>query len=312
MTDISVIIVNFNTKDITKDCLRSLLSVSNEAVLQIFVVDNNSSDDSMQAIREEFSAEIANRKIELIQNSANLGFARANNKPKEKCLGEYILFLNSDTIVKPGAIKQTLEYMRSHKDTGALSCRLELPSGGLDLDARRAMPTPWNAISHFLYLDRIFKKNRLFDRYWYGYVPEDKIQEVDVIQGAYFLAPKEILDKVGWYDEDYFLDGEDIDLCWKIKNLGYKIIYDPEVSIIHLKGSSKGKKKTSTVRYKDRIKYVTNGVRSMKIFYRKRLWNGTNIFFNYLVFFAIDILVFFRVLKISLKYSADYVKNIFA
>ncbi len=296
---ISIIIVSFNTKDITIACIKSLLAVSEEAEMQIFVVDNNSTDGSVAALKEQFAAEISAHGLRIIANGENLGFSKANNMPRRDCAGEYILFLNSDTIVRKGAIAKTSEYMRRHPDVGALSCRLVLADGkNLDRDARRAMPTPWVALSHFSHLDRIFKGTKIFDRYWYGYVPEDKIQEVEVIQGAFFLAPKKVLDEVGWFDEDYFLDGEDIDLCWKIKNAGYKIIYYPEAYITHLKGSSKGKSGRG-IPYKERLKYVSRGAVSMKTFYRKRLWKRANPFLNYCVIAAINLLVFLRIAKIT-------------
>ncbi len=304
---VSVIIVNFNTRKITVDCVKSLLVCGAEAEMRIFVVDNASRDGSVAEFEKEFAAEIAGGRMEILANNANLGFSRANNLPRGKCAGQYVLFLNSDTIVHPGTLAKTLEFMDAHPDVGALSCRLVLGDGKtLDRDARRAMPTPWVALSHFLCLDRIFKGAKLFDRYWCGYVPENKIQEVDVIQGAFFLAPKKILDLVGWFDEDYFLDGEDIDLCWKIKNAGYKIIYYPEASITHFKGSSKGKKETgaakSKISYRDRLKYVSSGARSMKIFYRKRMWGKSSLLLNYLVLGAINILIFLRTSKVRMAH----------
>src|SRR3989337_2127188 len=173
----------------------------------------------------------------------------------------------------------------------------------LDKDARRGFPTPWVALTHFSGLDRLLPNSKLFAKYWYGGVPEDKVQEVDVIQGAYFLSPKKLLDKVGWFDEAYFLDGEDIDLCWKIHEAGKKIIYYPKASIIHLKGATKGKNKKTNVEVslKNKIKFRMSSVNSMEIFYRKRMWKRYPILVNILVVLGIKCLKGLRLIKLLLS-----------
>ena len=160
----------------------------------------------------------------------------------------------------------------------------------MDKDARRSFITPWVGLTHLvLKLDRLFPESKTFAKYWYGYESPDKVHEVDVIQGAYFLTTKKVLDEVDWFDEDYFLDGEDIDICWKIKKTGMKIMYYPKVSIIHVKGASKGKKnnKDTNVTKKEKVKFRTQGVRSMEIFYRKRMWDQYPLILNYLVIVGI-------------------------
>ena len=179
-----------------------------------------------------------------------------------------------------------------------------LPDGKLDKDARRSFPTPWVALTHLvLKLDRVFPRSALFSRYWYGYLDENATHEVDAIQGAFFLVRKKILDQVGWFDEDYFLDGEDIDLSWQIKEAGWKIVYYPKVSILHLKGVTKGKNKArrGKVPLKERLKYRLSGVRSMEIFYRKRLWARYPMLVNYLVLTGIKMLKLARALMVIFK-----------
>ena len=128
---------------------------------------------------------------------------------------------------------------------------------------------------------------------------ENETHDVDVIQGAFFLTRKKVLDEVGWYDESYFLDGEDIDLCWKIKQKGYRIVYYPEVSIIHLKGATKGKKLgfNQSLSRKERLRFKSSGVESMKIFYKKRLWKNYPLPLNLVVLFGIKLLKLIRFLK---------------
>lgn len=289
---LSIVILNYNTEDLLRNCLNSLNKVKDELSFEVLVVDNGSTDDSVRMVKKDFVY------VKVIKNKKNLGFAAGNNSAKKHCQGKYVLFLNSDTIVKKGTLRETVAFLDKNKNAGALTCKLVLPNGQLDKDARRSFPTPWVSLTHLvLRLDRLFPKSPIFARYWYGYISENKIQEVDVIQGAFFLVRKEILDQLGWYDEDYFLDGEDIDLCWRIWKFGYKIIYYPKVSIIHLKGVTKGKKESERkVPFKTRLKFRMAGVNSMEIFYRKRLWKQYPFLLNILVIAGIKALKLVRLI----------------
>lgn len=297
--ELSIVILNYNTRDLTLDCLASLRKVKNESDFEIILCDNGSSDGSVEAIKEKYPEVI------IIENNANLGFAKGNNAAKNIAKGEYILFLNTDTIVYKDTIRKTLDYLKEHKDVGAVTCKLVLNDGSLDKDARRSFPTPWVSFTHLaLPLDRLFPKSKLFARYWYGYISPDTTHDADVLQGAYFLAPKKLLDEVGWFDEDYFLDGEDIDLCWKIKEKGYRLVYYPEVSILHLKGATKGKTKKvqrSKISLKDKMKFRMSGVNSMEIFYRKRMWKQYPMIVNILVIVGIKTIKLIRIIKLILQ-----------
>ncbi len=295
--NLSIIILNYNTKGLLKDCLVSLEKVKNEASFEVIVADNGSSDGSCEMLKKDFGW------VKLVENNANIGFAAGNNRAKDYCKGENVLFLNTDTIVHKGTLIKCLEYLHKNKKVGALTCKLDLLDGGVDKDARRSFPTPWVSLTHLvLGLDKIFPKSPLFAKYWYGYISEDETHEVDAIQGAFFLVRKKILDKVNWFDEDYFLDGEDIDLCWKIGKAGWKIIYYPEVSIIHLKGATKGKNKEVKKKapLAERIKFRASGVTSMEIFYRKRLWSKYPLLLNLLIIAGIKCLKALRIIKMLL------------
>ncbi len=282
---LSIVIVSFNTQEILEKCLRSLEKVKKEANFEIIVSDNGSTDGSVQMVKRDFPS------VKLVENNKNLGFAAGNNMAKSHIKSEYVLFLNSDTIVKKDALKESLAYIQSHNDVGAMTCKVVLKSGKLDKDTRRSFPTPWVAITHFSHLDRLFPKSKIFSKYWYGYIDSNTEHEIDVLQGAFFLVSKKVLDKVGWFDERYFLDGEDIDLCWKIKQLGYKIVYFPKVKIIHLKKASKKKVKS---------KSVSSGVAAMEMFYRNRLWDRYPLFVNYSVIIGIKLLQLLRSIKVVL------------
>ena len=271
---LSIVILSFNTKEVLAQCLDSLKKLIQELSFEVIVIDNASSDGSLEMLASKYTW------VRSYQNEINLGFAAGNNIARKYVKGEYILFLNSDTVIYSGALSKTFDFISARDDVGAVTCKLLLSSGKPDLDARRSFPTPWVALTHFSYLDRLFPTSRLFSRYWYGYLPSNKTHEVDSLEGAYCLARKKVLDEVGWFDETYFLDGEDIDLCWKIKNAGYKIYYYPDVWITHFKGISKGKTLTS-VKKSNRLKFVTKGVDSMEIFYRKHIASNYPIMLNF-------------------------------
>lgn len=278
---LSIIILNYNTKDLTLRCVESVIKNSKGVDCEIIVVDNASTEKFPKS-----------KDYRLVSNTANLGFAGGNNSARKLVKGEYILFLNSDTEVHENTIKDTVKYLDEHKEIGAITCKTVLPSGQLDKDARRNFPTPWVSFTHFSGLEKIFPTSKTFARYWYGYKSPDEVQEVDVIQGAYFLTRKKLMDEVGWFNEGYFLDGEDIDLCWKIKETGAKIIYYPKVSILHIKKASKKGRKT--------MRFVMAGVNSMEIFYRERLWNKYPLILNLFVILGIYIIKLVRLVRVIL------------
>ncbi len=269
---LSIIILNYNTSELTNNCVESIYKNAPDFEFEVIVVDNGSTD--------KFPA---NSKFKLVENKENLGFAKGNNAARKFAKGEYVLFLNSDTVVHENTLQETVDYLENNPEVGAVTCKIVLPDGNLDKDARRSFPTPWVAFTHFSGLDKIFSKSKIFAKYWYGYLSPDKTHEVDVLQGAYFLTRKKILDEVDWFSEEYFLDGEDIDLSWKIKAKDYKIIYYPKVSITHIK---KGTKK--------KYNFSKRGVEAMEIFYKKFLRQRYNFVINFLVLLGIKILKIIR------------------
>lgn len=281
--ELSIIILNYNTKELLEGCLNSIKNCEDEVFLEVIVSDNASSDGSAKMVREEFPW------VRLLEGS-NEGFSKGNNRARLYVKGKMVLFLNPDTVIHKDVFAKTTAYLKEHKDVGALTCKLVLPDGNLDKDTRRRFPTPW------ISFNRLILRNGY--KYWYQDVPDNIIQEVDAIQGAFFLTWKSILDKVGWFDEDYFFQGEDIDLSWKINNLGLKNIYYPEVSVTHLKGASTGKSKhwkaRITLKHKIRIKLAT--VDAMELFFRKRLFNNYPKVFSWFVVFGIKI---FKVLRLT-------------
>ncbi len=284
-TVVSIVIVSFNTKDLLVSCLNSIEKFA-DVPYEVIVSDNGSTDGTIEEIKKL-------KNVHLIENNANIGFARGNNVARAFSKGKYVLFLNPDTLLKEHVLSTTVEYLEGNTDVGAVTCKVVLQSGELDKDTRRSFPTPWVALTHFSGFDRLFPHSKFFAKYWYGYLDENKTHEIEALQGAYFLVNRDILNKVGWFDEDYFLDGEDIDLCWKIKEAGYKLMYIPAVSIIHIKKGSKSKHRS--------LRSVTGGVDAMGIFYRKRLQKRYPMPVNVMVLLGIKLLRFVRVTKFYLS-----------
>ncbi len=286
---LSIVIVSYNTKDLLVDCLDSLKKVENEIQFETIIVDNASSDGSPEMVKNKY------KWVKLIQLKDNLGFSKGNNAARKFVKGEYVLFLNSDTIVHKNTLKKSVEYLKTHGDVGSMTCKIVLPDGSLDKDVRRSFPTPWVALTHLVFrLDRLFPKSPLFAKYWYGYKSEGVTHNVDVIQGAFHLTRKKVIDTVGWFDEDYFLDGEDIDLCWRVKEKGWEITYYPEVAITHVKKASKKSPDKAL-----RRRFIVAGVEAMELFYRKRMEGMYPKVITGLVIVGIRVTKFLRLLRVA-------------
>ena len=288
--ELSVIILNYNTKELLEDCLNSIKKYEHEVPLEVIVSDNASTDGSPDMIRKKFPW------VKLIEGE-NEGFSKGNNRARPLAKGEMILFLNPDTLVHAGVFAKTVGYLKEHSDVGALTCKLILPDGSLDRDVRRRFPTPRISFNRL-----ILGKSR---EYYYEDIPDTTTHEVEAIQGAFFLSWKKILDKVGWFDPAYFFDGEDVDLCYQIYKAGYKLVYYPEVYITHLKGVTKGKVKKWRFKVTDaqRKKLRLAGVASMELFFRKNLWKKYPIWFDYFVIFGINVFKIIRYVKVVILSS---------
>lgn len=288
--ELSVIILNYNTKELLEDCLNSVRRHMLEIPMEVIVSDNSSTDGSSTMVRKKFPW------VKYVEGP-NEGFSKGNNRAKPLVRGNMVLFLNPDTLVHKNVFFRTTKYLKEHKDVGAITCKLVLPNGKMDKDVRRRFPTPWIS---FQRLVLGINKN-----YWYEDFPEDETHTVDAIQGAFFLTWKKILDKVGWFDPEYFFDGEDVDLCYQINKAGYKLIYYPDTVVTHLKGVTKGKvaKWKYKVTPEQRKKLRLAGVASMERFYRKNLWNRYPIWFNYFVIFGINLFKIVRYVRVALLSS---------
>lgn len=291
--DVSIIIVSYNTKNLLADCIKSIKSTDNNLNVEIFVVDNNSSDATAEYIKKNF------KQVNLIENKQNFGFSKANNQALKIAKGKYVLILNPDTKLFKDTLKSMYDFMEKNTNVGISTCRVELASGELDRDCRRRFPTPWRAFTHFSGLSKIFPNSKTFDSYYMGYISDAKQHEIDSAVGAFMFTRKSAIEKVGLFDEDFFFYGEDLDWCWRFKEAGYKIFYTPGTKIIHYKGASSGMKKTTkdltSASKESKKRALYESVHSMEIFYRKHYTPQYPFFVNWAVLLSFKLLERFRI-----------------
>ena len=229
---LSVVFLSYNTRDLTRQALSSVLAAAEGLEVEIFVVDNASADGSADMVAEEFP------QVKLICNEANVGFSAGNNVALRQVAGEYALLINTDTIVRRDALRTMVEFLDAHPEAGACGCKILDPDGTLQLDSRRGFPTPLAAFCKMSGLSRLFPKHPLIAHYHMTYLDPEQTVEVEVLSGSCMMVRKSAMDQVGLLDEDYFMYGEDIDWCYRFHQAGWKIYYVPTTAIIHFRGES--------------------------------------------------------------------------
>jgi hypothetical protein len=232
MVDISVITVNYNVKEFVLNLIFSLKKALKNYSYEIIVVDNASQDGSVEFIREKFP------EVKLIANNKNVGFGKANNQALAIAQGEYILLINPDAIVREDTFDKMVNFFKRTPQAGLAGCKVLNPNGTLQLACRRGFPGPWTAFTKVSGLSTLFPKSRFFAKYNLTYLDENKTYEVDAISGSFMMLKKEVYEKVGGFDPDFFMYGEDLDLCYRIQKAGYKVYYVHETEVIHYKGES--------------------------------------------------------------------------
>lgn len=269
---LSVIIVNYNVKAFLEQALLSAQKAAQKVPTEIFVVDNDSVDGSVEMVREKFPD------VKLIANKKNVGFSAANNQAILESKGDYVLLLNPDTVVEESTFEKVVAFMDAHPDAGGLGVRMIDGKGKFLPESKRGLPTPAVAFYKMCGLSKLFPKSKVFGRYHLKYLSEHETNEVDVLAGAFMLVRKETLDKIGLLDETFFMYGEDIDLSYRITQAGYKNYYFADTTIIHYKGEST--KKTS-------VNYVFVFYRAMVIFAQKHYKGGNAQLFSLFINVAI-------------------------
>ena len=269
---LTVVIVNYNVKYFLEQCLHSALKAAQKIDTEIWVVDNNSVDGSVEMVQKKFPS------IKLIANKDNKGFSKANNQAIRQSEGEYVLLLNPDTVVEEDTFEKIVRFMDEHPDAGGLGVKMIDGTGKFLPESKRGLPTYDVAFYKIMGLSKIFPKSKTFGRYHLGFLDENTTHPVEILAGAFMLIRKKVLDEVGLLDEDFFMYGEDIDLSYRIIKAGYKNYYFPETRIIHYKGEST--KRTS-------VNYVFVFYNAMIIFAKKHFSKSNANLFSFFIKFAI-------------------------
>ena len=270
--DLSIVIVNYNVKHFLQQCLASVYNALKKIEAEVWVVDNNSVDGSLQMVKEKFP------QVKIIANTDNKGFSKANNQAIKKSIGKYILLLNPDTIVEETTFEKVLYFMGNHPKAGGLGVQMIDGKGKFLPESKRGIPTPEVAFYKMFGFTSIFKKSKRFAKYYMGHLSKNENNKVEILSGAFMLLRKSVLDEIGLLDEDYFMYGEDIDLSFRILKAGYDNYYFADTTIVHYKGEST--KKGS-------LNYVYVFYNAMIIFAQKHFAKKNAKFFMILIKFAI-------------------------
>lgn len=242
---------------------------------EIIVIDNNSTDDSFSFFQNKFPD------VNFVWNQSNIGFGKANNQGLSMASGEYILFLNPDTLLPEDCLEQCIAIIKNKNNNLALGSKMLDGSGRFLKESKRAFPDPLTSLYKLTGLAKIFPHSRTFSRYHLGYLNEDENHEVDVLAGAFIMVPKKIVNEINGFDEDFFMYGEDIDFSFRIQKAGYKNFYFAQTPIIHFKGEST--KKGS-------LNYVKMFYKAMSTFVKKHYGSSRSGLFS----FSIHIAIFLR------------------
>lgn len=280
MTDLAIVIVNYNVCELLRKCLVSVFASTGELTFDVCVVDNVSSDGSSEMVAKEFP------QVHLIANSENVGYPSANNQgmrhfgiDNPDSNYRYILLLNPDTEVPSHGLAKILAYMDEHPDIGVIGPKLVLADGQLDLACRRSFPTPEISFYRMLGLSKLFPKSERFGRYNMTYLDPDTTTEVDSVVGAFMMVRTSAVRGEGLMDERFWMYGEDLDWAKRIKDSGWKVVYYPEVSVLHIKRASSSQSKRARLEF----------YKAMLIFYYKHYRASTSWLMHNLVIAGIAI-----------------------
>ncbi len=263
MLDLGIVIISYNTRDLLRTCLHSVYASQGDVAFEVCVVDNASADDSAEMVSVEFP------QVRLIANAENVGYPRANNQGLRTFgfgqpaagmeLPRFALLLNPDTELPPDGLAQMLAFMDEHPDAGVAGPKLVLLDGSLDLACRRSFPTPEVSLYRLTKLSQLFPNSRRFGRYNLTYLDPDQVAEVDAVVGAFMLVRAEAIAQAGLLDEQFFMYGEDLDWAYRIKEAGWRVYYNPAVTVLHVKRAASRHSLRAQVEF----------YRAMDIFYRK-------------------------------------------
>ena len=269
---LSIILVNWNTCDLTKQALISVYKETGGFDFEVIVVDNNSADNSAEMIKKEFP------QVALIENKDNLGFGKANNQALKITKGDYLMFLNTDVVVLDGALNKLVNYFDEHADVMMVGPRLLNKDLTFQYACRRMLPNPMNSFFHLFGLTKIFKNSKFINEYKQYAVDPEITGPTEALSGAAMMFRKQVYNEIGGFDERFFMYGEDLDFCKRVLDKGWKTVYVSDAKIIHFGGQSSGKR---------RIKSLINFYEAMWLYYKKHF--KYNFLINLLVWLGIKI-----------------------
>ncbi len=313
---LSVIIVNYNVKYFLEQALLSVRRASEGMLVDVWVVDNNSTDGSMVMVREKFP------EVQSNENTENVGFSKANNQAILQSEGEYVLLLNPDTVVSEDTFQKCVAFMDAHTEGGGLGVKTIDGSGAFLPESKRGFPSPWVAFCKSFGLSALFPNSSFFNWYYLGHLSKDETDECEVLVGSFMLLRRSVLDKIGLLDEAFFMYGEDIDLSYRIVNEGFKNYYFADTSIIHYKGESTKKGSLNYVRvfYGAMIIFAKKHFQGQKatlfialmqvaVWFRAGLTLLSGIFKRVNLFIVDAILIFIGLYLLKDFWSSYYFKN---
>lgn len=272
MDDLTIIIITHNDREYIKDCLKNVFDSVTRRTYRVIVVDNGSEDGTPSILRRLYE------NLHIIQNSENVGYAKANNQGITASRSRYVLLLNPDTRVPSNMIEDTINIMDSYADIGILGVKLVRPNETLDYACRRMFPNHLDYLFRGLGLNKLFPKSHIFSRYNLTFLNPDIPVDVEAVAGAFTLARRSAIDQVSGLDENFFIYGEDLDWCYRFRKAGWRVYYYPAIQVLHHKGGT-------TSRYPQKMLYQF--YRSNFLLYRKHIAAHTFFFVNWLIYFGL-------------------------
>jgi GT2 family glycosyltransferase len=270
--DVSICIVTYHARDFLRDCLRSIYRTVDSVSFEIIVVDNHSEDGTLEILHSDFSD------VHLLVNDQNTGYTRPNNQAMRISLGRYILLINPDTLVEPNTITELAAFLDTHPEVGIVGPKVLNRDGTLQKQCRRSEARPWDAICYFSGLSRLFPHDKRFAGYLMTYLDEDLTHEAEAVSGSCMLIRRQVIDQIGYQDENFFAYQEDTDYCRRARLAGWKVFYNPSAQIIHYGGEGGSQVQP--------YRAIIEWHRSYYLYYRKHFAKDYPIIFSVVYYFG--------------------------
>lgn len=272
---LSICIVTFQAGNYLRECLRSIYTNPPEGDFEILVVDNNSTDGTLEMLSTEFAD------VRVIRNPANLGFTAPMNQALRQAIGHYLLLLNPDTRIHPEAFNRLISFMETHPQVGICGPKVLNTDGSLQEPCRRGESRPWAVLSYFLGLNRLFPHSKLFGGYLMNFMDEDQTHAVAGVSGSCMLVRREVIAQIGYLDERFFAYQEDADYCFRARQAGWQVYYVPEAHVTHYGGQGGSRVQP--------YRAIFEWHRSYWLYYRKNLAADYFFLFNWLYYLAMAV-----------------------